>query len=645
MAGPAVMRSSEDIDNHISRIASRISRKLSHELRDNDNDNDNHNQTDAEHSATSDPPVSTDLSSVLPTAIRLSGKDRNRLKGRKDVGRSGYDSDDDNDSKKRRKKYGTHTDAEEEEEEEEEEEMNNMDVDDQSAEEEEGEEDEEEDFPMQVVHLFTEIYYSEIYARDWSLIEQSKYSDSDNDSKFDEKFNNFQNIEDRRYNYNRKHNKNHNLNSNLNGNGIGNGNGNDDNCGAYHSSSSSGSERSSSAPPSPISAGPSSVDQYSVFGRSTHHREEGGGGKGSDRNKKNGREKNEEIRERRSEPLSVYDLQKLFTPLYKLAHASKVVVSLTDDGKVAGKLNTFTTVGLLPKNYKSNNDGEGVHMSIEMRVSSCNNDNDDDNSNSNSNCKDSNYNIYGQRLHTLIGNERRKKSSDNTEGTRIKSQQTRFSSSPKHRAYFSSNLINPEDPFRGTGMGTIVGTEGKNRFSNSPLSLSNPSLLQHRIYSKNSLNTPGFDGIKDGIDGTRSPTSMSRMKLGVSQTNLPDSIRTRTLVHRDSASNVGIMMSPYTTHSPHTHTHSMHRDRDSTASVTSVRSRTSNSNTTPEVNPYGDKIWGLRVVDMRLLMTIGIRDSIFGYVGRCFEFFQYDVVVRCLILCPMTQSYYLIDLI
>ena len=623
-----VVRSSLDNDNDINRIASRISKRISRELCDNDNENenDNDNQIVQESSATSASSApSTFSSSTLPTAIRLSGKDKNRLKGRKDVGKSGYDSDDDNDVKKRRKNYDENTDVEEEEEE------NHVADDDQS--EEEKEEEEEEDFPMQVVHLFTEIYYSEIYARDWSLIENSKFSDSDNDSKFDEKFHNFQNMKDHRHK-NNKHNRSGqslNLNnySNLNGNSIGNGN--DDNYGTYYGSSSSGSDRSSSAPSSPMSGGPRSIDQHSILGRSVRHRDEERGVRGSDRKKQNERVKNGELRERRTEPLSVYDLQKLFTPLYKLAHASKVVVSLTDDGKVAGKLNTFTTVGLLPKNYNSNNDGEGVHMSIEMRVSSCNNDNNDDNNNSN----DNNYNIYGQRLHTLIGHERRKKSFDTTEGTKIKSQQTRFSSSPKHRAYFPSNnnTTNPEDPFRGTGMGTDL-----NRFSNSPLSLLNPSLLQHKSHTKNPMNNPGPHGTKDGIDGTRSPASMNRMKSGVPQTSLPDNTRTRTLVHRDSSSSVGSIMSPYPTQSPHTHTHSIHRDRDSTASVTSVRSRTSNSNSTPEVNPYGDKIWGLRVVDMRLLMTIGIRDSVFGYVGRCFEFFQYDVVVRSLIKCYAMYS-------
>lgn len=34
---------------------------------------------------------------------------------------------------------------------------------------------------------------------------------------------------------------------------------------------------------------------------------------------------------------------------------------------------------------------------------------------------------------------------------------------------------------------------------------------------------------------------------------------------------------------------------------------------------YGNKIWGLRVIDLRLLFTIDIRDVIFGYVARCMD--------------------------
>ena len=73
------------------------------------------------------------------------------------------------------------------------------------------------------------------------------------------------------------------------------------------------------------------------------------------------------------------------------------------------------------------------------------------------------------------------------------------------------------------------------------------------------------------------------------------------------------------------------RERDSTGSSSS-RSRLSHTlHNSESISSFGDKIWGLRVVDMRLLMTIGIRDTVFGYVGRCFDFFQYDVVVSYII--------------
>ena len=226
-------------------------------------------------------------------------------------------------------------------------------------------------------------------------------------------------------------------------------------------------------------------------------------------------------------------------------------------------------------------------------------------------------------MHYLIGKERRKNSKDTTEGSRIKSKQTRFSSSPLHRASSSTYSLNTNESLKGVGAGS---EEGKNSFSNSPLSLQNPSLISHRVHPKSTPNIFGVSGTKDGRDADRSPSTSPKTKMrnSLPQTGLPynqDRTRTKTLSHRDSTLSTGSTMS----------THNTHRDRESLGSISSVRSRTSNSNTphtAPEVNSFGNKIWSLRVVDMRLLMSISIRDSVFGYVGRCFEFFQYDVVVR-----------------
>ena len=39
-------------------------------------------------------------------------------------------------------------------------------------------------------------------------------------------------------------------------------------------------------------------------------------------------------------------------------------------------------------------------------------------------------------------------------------------------------------------------------------------------------------------------------------------------------------------------------------------------------NPFGNKIWGLKVRDIRILFTIKIRDILFGYIARCMDAFQ-----------------------
>ena len=40
-----------------------------------------------------------------------------------------------------------------------------------------------------------------------------------------------------------------------------------------------------------------------------------------------------------------------------------------------------------------------------------------------------------------------------------------------------------------------------------------------------------------------------------------------------------------------------------------------------KTDPFGNKMWGLRVIDSRILFTIKMRDILFGYIARCFELF------------------------
>ena len=335
---------------------------------------------------------------------------------------------------------------------------------------EEGEEiEDDEDFPLQVEHLFTEIHFAEIYARDWT-VSQSKIQ------------------------------------------GEPEGSGKD----------SSKSGRFSSSSPM---AGGSFKD-------------------GFERSRPEAR---------LTEPCTVSDLQQLFTPLCKLAHASRVVVSLTDDGEVAGKLDTFETVGLLPVSHMQRAQQSEMQMSQEMIAAAVAAEGD-----------------FGAspRLHLFIGKERRKSSLDTTDATRIKYLQSRFSASPLQRTASSRHFVEGED-------------EMTRKFSS--LSLLNPSSLFGSI-DLPSCTTPL---------GPQSPR-----REGASRTPKEGIQRENSNCSSNSASS----------------RHQKHNVGGSTG----VHDASSS---------FGNKIWGLRVVDMRLLMTIAIRDSVFGYVARCFEFFKYDVVV------------------
>ena len=254
------------------------------------------------------------------------------------------------------------------------------------------------------------------------------------------------------------------------------------------------------------------------------------------------------------EPKSVADLQQLFTPLCKLAHASRVVVSLTEDGEVAGKLDTFETVGLIPAAQQRSR--SEMHMSQEMLAAAVSVDND---------------RLSSPRLHSFIGKDRRKSSTDTTDATRIKYLQTRFSASPLQRSISKISSVDVDND------------ENIGRFSS--LSLLNPSSLSGNAVPLMTLTPTGSCSPLGG----RSNSSM------------------HTKLRRDNseASN-----STYGTYS---------RPRKG--------QNQNNVRTSIEASSFGNKIWGLRVVDMRLLMTIAIRDVFFGYVGCCFNSFQYDVVV------------------
>lgn len=346
---------------------------------------------------------------------------------------------------------------------------------------------EDEDFPMQVEHLFTEIHFADIYARDWSL------------------------------------------------------------AGRAHTGLKGQSERRDSMKSS----------ERSSFCTTNLPDGTVGSGKGGERDGKS------------NEPSNVADLQRMFRPLCRLAHASRVVVSLTEDGEVAGKLDTFETVGLLPASQqRSQQQTQGAQMSQEMRVAGANAHKDIG---------------LSPRLHLYIGKERRKSSLDNTDATRIKYLQSRFSASPVQR--------------RVCNRSTTDGIVGDGLKSSASLSLLNPSSIPLSLSLSPSAGVRNRNGTGSSVPSSGYSPLGGRGGCAILLNKL----------HRESSSGSNC----------------------STASKSRSLGGTSSASRVPEgVSSFGNKIWGLRMVDMRLLMTIAIRDSVFGYVGRCFEYFEYDVLVR-----------------
>ena len=355
---------------------------------------------------------------------------------------------------------------------------------------------EDEDFPMQVEHLFTEIHFADIYARDWSVTSRTQSGMKTQSERRDS------------------------INS---------------------------TERSSFCTTNLPDSMP-------------------GSGKGGERDG------------RGSEPANVTDLQRLFRPLCRLAHASRVVVSLTEDGEVAGKLDTFETVGLLPvSQQRSQQQTQGAQMSQEMRVAGAN----------------AHKEIgLSPRLHLYIGKERRKSSLDNTDATRIKYLQSRFSASPVQRRVCSRPSIDAERDL-------AKGGEREDGVKKCPLSLVDPASMPPTLSLSPSIGTRNQNEAGSSVPSSSYSPLGGRGGCAILLNKL----------HRESSTGSNNSTTP--------------KSKSSKAHASASGSRV------PEgVSSFGNKIWGLRMVDMRLLMTIAIRDSIFGYVGRCFEYFEYDVLVR-----------------
>ena len=368
------------------------------------------------------------------------------------------------------------------------------------------------------------------------------------------------------------------------------------------------------------------------------------------------------------EPSSLKHLRKQFLPIFKLAHASKVEVSLTEDGDVAGKLNnTFTSVGIFPDvnatiatatatttttatTVRPGAGGNGVStdMDVENDIGGTVILSFDEQFGS----KTGLGQTQGPGLDNSIGDGRRHVSmyhhllgrarettrtriktratvnndtihpttTDNTDAAKIKASQnlsgyslipllrvldmvhthnalthlshqhhTQRGRSHSHsRARASSNPNYPHYDRPGSGLGPGLGQRSEGA-DNSPM-----SAWDHHRYGDSPIPHSSLD---IPVSCPTTPTTHKSRGLGSMPGTGTETGLGEVLGEGYDIGGLGVGVGVL-------------------APASASASSSSSS--------FGNKIWGLRVVDMRLLMTVDMRDRLFGYVLKFQEYFTYD---------------------
>lgn len=265
------------------------------------------------------------------------------------------------------------------------------------------------------------------------------------------------------------------------------------------------------------------------------------------------------------EPRCTDDILSLVKPLHKLAHASKVVVSLTESGEVSNRSNTFKSSGILEKRE----DGEATN-NVQQNVASS---------------------INSKKAEFAIGKEWRRKTCGDPLNTRKSLQTIRKSldkgfmspgRKPLNKSEISAESFSP------------MGTSGRHRSNSLDASNVKESLVRKRRASLNK--SPAFgdhfhNKWNPAVHGYRAALksfSLNHSAFTPPSAALPNSYK--------GSRNGNIGMQNYRAH---------------------VGGTSEGSNSS-----FGGKIWGLRVVDVRILFTIQIRDIMFNYVGRCMDLFS-----------------------
>jgi hypothetical protein len=317
-----------------------------------------------------------------------------------------------------------------------------------------------------------------------------------------------------------------------------------------------------------------------------------------------------------SEPATVEDIASLFDPLYKLAHASRVEISLTEDGDVAGKSESFLKTGILEPYQRNVTQPPPQPSAVDSATAS---------GTSKSNETDSKIGDASKSVKApppsavveevvVVGKERRRATLDGTRTAPPRRSSRRDLAETRRRT--TDHCY--QRSVRHT-MGDLVGVEAVTipslGFSLSPSKLPIGMTLREPIR---------WDPELHGYRPLLKDFAANHEALTPPSSALPASYHDRGLLTKSAT--ILQTLAPLQPTGP-----ALQR-LDSTGSATSTvfgsggNSDAGEDGLNKDQTSFGNKIWGLRIVDMRLLWTIHIRDKAFTYVIRYFDFFQYDEI-------------------
>ncbi len=345
------------------------------------------------------------------------------------------------------------------------------------------------------------------------------------------------------------------------------------------------------------------------------------------------------------EPKTVDDVTELFKPIHRLAHTSKVIISLTESGEVSSRCNLFSLSGILrkrdesaandgcaqpfqrsnclPRRMPGSRSGGKVQMrsdfligkewrkkSLEMHIGCAS--------------PNTSADFFNKQKEALCGVRRttleRQSTSNLSDADQNNSRPRSASRNPKSR---KSMLLSPGImPSAASGFN---GNPARTRTESSETAVSQvkDSLVKRRRDSIIKAETP-YSG--HGANRRRSSVSgKPQRKLKWGSVTMGFKANFRNFVDNHSAFTPPSCALPesYKSHQirPSSHNRFFQKSAPYTDKFGYLNGQKAISDSDDQASSFGNKIWGLKVVDCRILFSIKIRDVLFSYVARCLDLF------------------------